>query len=148
MAKLREAMLEDDTTLAVDMSPMIDLVFLLLIFFIVNAQMVNVQVDEKVRPPVAENAQQPDGVEGRLLVNIRADGSMRDEAGQLLDEALITTQAKAHVAACAVAGITPRLMIRADRVAPTAFIKRVNRAAAAGGISSIIYSAFAVDPGE
>ena len=60
---------EDDIEL--DMSPMIDMVFLLLIFFIVASQI----IDEKpqVEIPDAVYAKVPDDTTGRLMITVRAD---------------------------------------------------------------------------
>ena len=49
-------MADDGDELAIDMSPMIDMVFLLLIFFLVNATMIIVKQDAAVKPPVARSS--------------------------------------------------------------------------------------------
>ena len=55
-SKLRKSSAEPDENMPMDMSPMIDMVFLLLIFFIVNATAIIVKTDPNVEPPVAKNA--------------------------------------------------------------------------------------------
>jgi biopolymer transport protein ExbD len=55
-SKLRGASAGHDEEAKLDMSPMIDMVFLLLIFFIVNATAIIVKTDPKVLPPVAKNS--------------------------------------------------------------------------------------------
>ena len=40
-----------------DMSPMIDMVFLLLIFFMIASQMITIKMDPEVLPPVADKSQ-------------------------------------------------------------------------------------------
>ena len=52
--KLRATQQEQEDDTQVDMSPMIDMVFLLLIFFMVASRMVTVKVDDKIKPPVAD----------------------------------------------------------------------------------------------
>ncbi len=55
-SKLRKISSAGDDEAKIDMSPMIDMVFLLLIFFIVNATAIIVQTDPEVTPPVAKNS--------------------------------------------------------------------------------------------
>ena len=53
-SKLREAMAPPAEDLKPDISSMIDLVFLLLIFFMVSSHMIVVQIDKNVKVPVAD----------------------------------------------------------------------------------------------
>ncbi len=53
-----------------DMSPMIDMVFLLLIFFIVNATAITVKKDMSVRMPTASNAGDIKSANGCIVVNV------------------------------------------------------------------------------
>ena len=55
-SKLQSAMEEQGDDARMDMSPMIDMVFLLLIFFMVASRMVTVKVDDKIKPPVADES--------------------------------------------------------------------------------------------
>ena len=57
--------------LEVDMSPMIDMVFLLLIFFIVASQVIDEK--PKVAIPTAAYAKVPDNTTGRLMITVTAD---------------------------------------------------------------------------
>ena len=65
----------DDAQCNMDMSSMIDLVFLLLIFFMVSSHLIIIQIDKRVNPPTAKNAQVAKEAVGRIVVNILADGS-------------------------------------------------------------------------
>ena len=71
--KLREAQegQEDDTE--VDMSPMIDMVFLLLIFFIVNATLIIVEMDKRVQVPIARYSEKQHDMMGRIVINVYSD---------------------------------------------------------------------------
>ena len=82
----------------VDMTPMIDCVFLLLIFFMVSATMSKVDQTPEVKLPVAPKAAIPEDLRGRGVVNIvplgtPAGGGATSEDqpfivyGQLMDEA-------------------------------------------------------------
>lgn len=61
-----------------DMSPMIDMVFLLLIFFIVNATAITVKKDPTIAMPVASNGGDVQSANGAIVLNIynteKADG--------------------------------------------------------------------------
>ena len=52
--KLARARAAANDNMKMDMSPMIDMVFLLLIFFMIASQMITVKMDPKVLPPVAD----------------------------------------------------------------------------------------------
>jgi biopolymer transport protein ExbD len=75
--RLRGKAEENDAT--VDMSPMIDMVFLLLIFFIVNATAIIVQTDPKVLPPVADHSDLQKEGTGRIVINVWKDGTYTNE---------------------------------------------------------------------
>ena len=64
----------DSEDASVDMSPMIDMVFLLLIFFIVASAI----VDEKpsIDVPSATYAKVPEDIKGRFMVTAKKDGSL------------------------------------------------------------------------
>ena len=73
-SKLQSAMEHEGDDARMDMSPMIDMVFLLLIFFMIASRMVTVAVDEKIKPPVADESIRPDSVKGRIIFNIKFGG--------------------------------------------------------------------------
>lgn len=58
------------------LAPMIDIVFLLLIFFIVTWQFSRDEMDLKVAVPTSEEGADPQRVLGEIIVNVRADGSV------------------------------------------------------------------------
>ncbi len=123
-----------------DMSPMIDLTFLLLVFFMVASHLITVQIDRRVAPPVAKNSQVAKEAAGRVVVNILADGSVfgldqvelpTTEAIQdYVEQARIENEGK---------GVVTRLNLRADREVDTRVIKRVVQAAGAAGVSEVIF---------
>ncbi len=49
--KLKALRLDEGDAMPMDMSSMIDLVFLLLIFFMVSSHLIIVQIDKRVAPP-------------------------------------------------------------------------------------------------
>jgi len=68
---------DPETDMEMDMTPMIDVVFLLIIFFMVITDMTQQDLED-LQLPVAENAvpDKPDKDEFRPVVNIKVDGSI------------------------------------------------------------------------
>ena len=58
------------------LAPMIDIVFLLLIFFIVTWQFSREEMDLKIAVPTSEEGADPQRVLGEIILNVRADGSV------------------------------------------------------------------------
>lgn len=61
---------DDDESGELDMSSMIDMVFLLLIFFVVNSTAITVKMDSKVTMPTASNSGKVESANGCIVVNI------------------------------------------------------------------------------
>lgn len=59
-----------------ELAPMIDVVFLLLIFFIVTWQFARFERDMDISVPAAEEAEDTDRQAGEIIVNVREDGSI------------------------------------------------------------------------
>ncbi len=134
--------------LAMDMSSMIDLVFLLLIFFMVSSHLILVQIDKNVKPPTASNAQVSEAAAGRVVVNVYADGRIfaQDKVELTSIEAIqdYVEQLKDRNDESS-SGIITRLHLRADKEADTRLIKRVVKAAGDAGVSEVIFSSFVVE---
>lgn len=58
------------------LAPMIDIVFLLLIFFIVTWQFSREEVDLRIAVPTSEEGADPQRVLGEIILNVRADGTV------------------------------------------------------------------------
>jgi len=127
--------------LKADLSPMIDLVFLLLIFFMVTANMITFKKDPRVIVPIASDAKVPELIEGRVVMNVLQDGSIVDTEGRVLSESELSqlmTQAKAKNA-------NTRLHLRADSRVDYEYIKKASRASAAGGVPTVIFSTHVIE---
>ena len=126
----------DDDDLEVDMSPMIDMVFLLLIFFIIASQV----IDEKpqVDIPFASYAKVPEDTTGRLMITVTSDekyfvGNMEMESIELLTERIaLEMEADPNL----------RILIRADGDTKYKISEKVMIACAEAGANDLIYSAF------
>ncbi len=135
----------------IDLTPMIDCVFLLLIFFMIAATMSKVDLTPEVRLPIAPKAAKPENLRARGVINIvplgtpvpSGGGATSEDRpfvvyGQLMDEPelvkAITGKKEAE----------PNLKVymRVDRDAEFKIVKRAIRACANAGISDIIFGTF------
>ena len=62
--------------ISMEMTPMIDIVFLLLIFFMVAATFHQAETDPAVKLPTEQRADPAQRVPGTTIVNIRSDGTI------------------------------------------------------------------------
>ncbi len=115
---------------------MIDLVFLLLIFFMVSSRLVTMRNDPRVRVPLASGSIVPKDASDRVVVNIYADGKVGDEDGLPLDLDGVTNLMRASKAG----NPNVRLFLRADRETEHENVKKVIDAAAEGGVKNVIFS--------
>ena len=69
---------------SMQLAPMIDIVFLLLIFFIVTWQYTRSETELSVAVPTAEEGVQKNRAPGEIIINILADGSIKVE-GSMVD---------------------------------------------------------------
>ena len=131
-----------------DMSPMIDMVFLLLLFFLVVSNPKTIKIDPKVTPPIAAAAQTPKSKYGKIVVNIHEDGTLR---GERFDVDLLDTDEgleaylKDNKEAAESAGHTPILHIRGDQETVFKYCRKVIRSAAGIGISQVAFGGYIND---
>ena len=62
------------------LAPMIDIVFLLLIFFIVTWQFTRAETELSVSVPTTQEGADPERQRGEIVINILADGTVRIES--------------------------------------------------------------------
>jgi biopolymer transport protein ExbD len=110
-----------------DMTPMIDVTFLLLIFFLVTAQMA-AQARKGVQLPVEPGESRLESAASGLVVVVQADGLVR-VGDRGVDPAQL--QQLAREAAARSPTVTP--VVRADRAAPAAALNAVTEALRQGG---------------
>ncbi len=139
----------DEPEANVDMTPMIDCVFQLLIFFMVCATMSKVDLTPEVTLPIAPRAAIPENPSGRGVINIvplgtpAAGGATSEDQpflvyGQLTDEPglvkVISERLKTEP--------NLRIYMRVDHNAEFKVVKRAIRACANAGVFDIIFGAF------
>lgn len=143
--KLRALNGKEGEDLKMDMSPMIDMVFLLLVFFIVVSTPMVVKMDAEVKPSVAYNAKQPEEKHGRIVVNVRADGTIYPVEvldGPLETENDIEQYIREFKEKFENQGFKPRLHLRGDKESVFKHSRKVIKASAAAGVDNVIFSAY------
>ena len=139
----------DEPEANVDMTPMIDCVFQLLIFFMVCATMSKVDQTPEVVLPIAPRAAIPENPVGRGVVNIVplgtpvGDGATTEDkpfiiAGQVVDEPGLVSA----IAERLKTEPNLRLYMRVDKNAEFKTVKCAIRACANAGVFDIIFGAF------
>jgi biopolymer transport protein ExbD len=126
----------EDADVDIDMSPMIDMVFLLLIFFIVASAMVDMDKPQ-VALPEAKAAKVPDDIAGRI--NLSVDINEQIYIGS---QPVTIEELKQQVSAQMDANPDLRIFIRADERVPYRVNKKLMTACAEVGAMNLIYAAF------
>ena len=126
---------------------MIDMVFLLLIFFIVNATAIIVKTDPEIRPPVAKNSKPQEDGSGRIVVNVREDGTFTSEDLQIMageDDVydLVKTQKERNQSL----GVVSKLHLRGDKEAVFRYCRTAIRGAARAGVDQVVFGVFVREP--
>ena len=139
----------DEPEANVDMTPMIDCVFQLLIFFMVCATMSKVDQTPEVVLPIAPKAAVPENPVGRGVVNIVPLGTPVGEGATSEDKPFIiygqVTDEPGLVTAITERRKTEpnlRVYMRVDKNAEFKIVKRAIRACANAGVFDIIFGAF------
>ena len=120
------------TAVRFSMTPLIDVTFLLCIFFLAATQLSRVDATERVDLPEAGQARDADDpATNRVTVTVAADGTLR-VAG--------VVRAGPFVAALigdAAASPDPAVRLRCDRAAPFAAVEPLLTACAAAGVADV-----------
>ena len=119
------------SALAPDMTPMIDVVFLLLIFFLTTSQLAELASSE-LELPREPGSKEKQGVASGLVVNIGPDGTIT-----ILDEMVALETLPAIVRAALFADADSVPVVRADRMAQASRLNEVMDALRSGGCRSV-----------
>jgi biopolymer transport protein ExbD len=119
------------------LAPMIDMTFLLLIFFMVTTKISKEQIKEEIKLPVASNSIIPAEVSNREIISIDAAGNYF--IGQTpADKKQLADYLKKRFE-----NYPPlRLYIRADKSTPGRKIKEVMKMAADAGAVDVIFGSY------
>lgn len=131
----RKSKLHDNAD--IDMAPLIDMVFLLLVFFMCTATISQVNFTPEVILPIAPNAHIADDLRDRGTINILPSGEYMI-MGEIVDIdemlAIMTERREENPEI--------KLYLRANKSVPFAKVKDVLRACAQAGIHDIIFATF------
>lgn len=116
------------------LAPMIDMTFLLLVFFMVTTKITQDQKKMEIQLPIAISAKEPDDISGREIVNI-------DEAGQIYvgDRPVTLPELKTHLKRRLEAMPPLRIYVRADSESDVRIIKQIMSACAEAGAVEVIF---------
>lgn len=117
------------------LSSMIDIVFLLIIFFVVTASFDREQIDHEVSLPTIDGAAVKNLPRKRLMINILADGSVKFGFHHI--EASGVPDVLGNIMRSLKADKETVLIINGDRDTPHKFISAVMNAAAKAGYSQV-----------
>jgi biopolymer transport protein ExbD len=129
---------EDD----INMAPMIDMVFLLLIFFMVASHMAKMD-RTPVELPVADKSVVPESARGRELITIRSRDRTGEEVEIIMNLKRVEVEAIApYVKMVLAENKDAEVYLRADRFAKHKHVKEVMAACAEGGVANVIFATF------
>lgn len=132
-------------------APMIDVLLVLLIFFMSITTTQVLKVDKSINLPLAPDALKKDSTRSEAIINVRWDPAKK-KAAYVMDDKLypeLPDLTKAIVVAKKVGDVkvtrsentTFRVVIRGDRDASAVSVSRAMNAAAEAGVSDISFSA-------
>ncbi|MEO2016504.1 MAG: biopolymer transporter ExbD [Fuerstiella sp.] len=128
------------TPLRFNITPLIDVVFLLIIFFLVASHFVRSELAEPVNLPIATGGDTPqDEALHRLTVTIDRDGQMFVSAEAQTQQSVFQRIEGLQVAAAA-AGVNPEVRLRADRDTQCGSVRKLIEHCAARNIRSIRFA--------
>lgn len=140
----------------IDMTPMIDMVFLLLVFFMCAATLSKVDFTPEISLPVAPKAQIPEDLRNRGTVNILPAGFITP-AGETVSEEkpfLIHGQLRNErelretIETLRKEREDLRVYMRIDRDTEFAVVRRAIRACAEAGVFDIVFGSYQSNPGS
>ena len=126
---------------ALPMTPLLDMVFLLLVFFLVSTSFVRPEKSIDIKLPAAEQAAKPSNENQTVVVNVRKTGLLVVDQRVLTgNQDLVETLTRAHKA-------SPDLsvVIYGDRSAAHKHIVKVMNAALEVGIEDMSIAVFATE---
>jgi biopolymer transport protein ExbD len=119
------------------MAPMIDMVFLLLVFFMTVASVAKSQRTVELELPESLESQVPEDASGRGIISVDAEGNFYIGEEQRSLDAI-----KAAISARIRAKPELQIQIRADQATEYAHVQKLLKTAAESGAYEIIYATY------
>ena len=122
--------------LRVNMTPMIDVVFLLIIFFLVSSHLARQESQLPLPLPTAESGQPDDVRRDRVVVNVLGDGAL-----MLSGRSVSTTELQRRLSnEVRAVGKELEVRIRSDRAVPFQFVQPILTAVSKSGIRNVTFA--------
>lgn len=128
---------KEDITEEVPIAPMIDMVFLLLVFFMCVSTVADSQKSKEVALAESDQALVPDDTSDRGVISVDAEGTP-----YIGDTELTLEQLKERIRTQVKRNPKLQLQVRADKDVEFGQIKKVLKACADAGVFDIIYSTY------
>ncbi len=132
-------------------APMIDVLLVILVFFMTITSTQVLKVDQTIQLPIAKDAQKKDNTRAEAIVNVRwklpqkkpqfvFDDRVYTNANEMVEK-IKTARITGEKKITAGANPTFRAVIRGDRDVPAIYVSQAMNACAEAGISDISFSA-------
>ncbi|QDU30850.1 biopolymer transport protein ExbD [Anatilimnocola aggregata] len=123
-----------------NMTPMIDVVFQLIIFFLLSSNLSQLENSLPLPLPVADSGQDDDGdpEQPRLTITVLADGTLL-MTGAPVPSSELSSRLAERIEKL---GTDVEVCIRADRSVPSRFVSPILLACAKNGIRNVSYAVF------
>ena len=133
---------------SVDLTPMVDVIFLLIIFFLMVSELSDLQVEADVTLPRARTASEREATgRRRLVINMTADGDLVIDGKKTWSgDVKLLIEREANVSRDEGRAVTLEVLLRCDREAPYERVSGVLATCAQFGVRDILFQA--VVPGE
>jgi len=129
---------QQEEEIGFQMSPMIDIVFQLIIFFMVVSTFSQLQLEEDILVPVAYYSKEKEVIPGEMLINVKKDGkyvvNQREYDERTLADLIYMTTKKNP-------NMQLNVTIRADKRTPHKYILKAIKACSEAGISKVSFIA-------
>ena len=120
-----------------NITPMIDMTFLLLIFFMVTSKLSKEQVKMEIKLPVAMSAVQADDLSNRDIINLDGEGGLWVANDPMTDEAM-----KDYLKGRFQANPPLKIYLRADKLTPAKRIREFMTMASEAGAVNVIFGSY------
>ena len=129
-----------DEEIGIQMASMIDIVFLLLIFFVVSSQLKELEIEKEVTLPIADFSQKKES-EGFLEIQINVLPNNMIKVGDTIIEVAKLPEELAKLTKIT-SGKDKKIIIRGDKKAQYGRVMRIMNACAAANIWNVSFATF------
>ncbi|TLD72191.1 biopolymer transporter ExbD [Phragmitibacter flavus] len=126
-----------DDPVSFQITPMIDMTFLLLIFFMLTTQISKEKVKLDVALPAASAAITPDDLSNRDIINLDAEGNF-----YIANDQVTRDQLNAYLKQRFINAPPLRIYLRADKLTPSKTIRDFMKMATEAGATNVIFGSY------